>query len=106
MQRNVFTYAAAAALSILSIPCALADFKDLIDRIPGEANALVVIDVDKLLNNPLAIREGWKRMRDNTYADRPLIVPPNAGTVRSARPAFGSSTASAICVSRAAQTSL
>lgn len=81
MQRNVRTCAAAAALSILSIPGALADFKDLINRIPGEANALVVIDVDKIMNSALAIREGWKEKRANAYADRPLIVPPEASRV-------------------------
>ena len=78
MQRKLRICAATTALSLCAIPAALADFEDLISRIPGEANALVVVDVDKLMNNPLANSEGWRQKRESAYTDKPLIVPPDA----------------------------
>lgn len=60
---------------------ARADFKDLLRRIPGEANTLVVVDVEKVLNSPLAQREGWPQAQLDAYAAKPMVVPPGATRV-------------------------
>jgi len=60
---------------------AQADFKSLLGRVPGDANTIVLIDVEKVLNSPLGLREGWKAKMANTYVRKPLIVPPDASRV-------------------------
>lgn len=60
---------------------AQADFKSLLGRVPGDANTVVLIDVEKMLGSPLGIREGWKAKMANAYASKPLVVPPNANRV-------------------------
>ena len=69
----LFTFVAGSNL-------ARAEFKDLLRCIPGEANALLVVDVEKVLKSPMAIREGWPQAQTEAYADKPLVVPP--GTTR------------------------
>ncbi len=58
---------------------AVADFAELLLRVPREANTLVLIDVDKLLRSPLATREGWKEKLAQSYVDTPMLIPPDAG---------------------------
>lgn len=79
--RGLIKPAGIAFIAIACIAAAHADFKDLLGRIPGEANAIVIIDVEKALNSPLGMREKWKEMQANAYADKPLIVPPGATKV-------------------------
>ncbi|MEW6250309.1 MAG: hypothetical protein AB1716_06665 [Planctomycetota bacterium] len=57
---------------------AAADFKALLKRIPGEANVLVVCDVEKIMQSPLAVKEGWAAQRSSAYARQPMLVPPEA----------------------------
>jgi len=57
---------------------ATAEFKDLLGRIPSDANAIVAIDIDQLMKSPLAGREGWKQKQANAYASKPVVVPPEA----------------------------
>ena len=66
-----------AAFVLLAGP-ASADFKSLVARVPSDANALVLIDVEKMLNSPLGVREGWKAKMANAYAQKPMTVPPDA----------------------------
>lgn len=70
----------AAAMVLLARP-ASADFKSLVARVPSDANAIVLIDVERVLNSPLGVREGWKAKLQNAYAQKPLIVPPDASRV-------------------------
>jgi len=69
-----------ALLSLLitttSVSSATTPIDDLLQRIPGEANALVVVDVNKLLNSPLGLREGWKDKHASAFGKTPLIIPP------------------------------
>src|SRR4051794_22330959 len=46
------------------------NFDELLTRVPNEANALVLVDVDALFNSPLGRREKW---RDRS-AERPTGV--------------------------------
>ncbi len=66
-------------LAIEAIPVR-SDTTGLLGRIPRQANALVVIDVPKVLNSPVAVREGWKEKAANSFAEGVLIIPP--GTQR------------------------
>src|SRR5580765_5165013 len=69
-----------AALMVLAGP-ALADFNDLVARVPGDANALVLIDVQQVLDSPLSIREGWKGKIAAASAQKPAFLPPGATRV-------------------------
>jgi hypothetical protein len=69
-----------AAFVLLASP-ASADFRSLVARVPSDANALVLIDVEGVLNSPLGVREGWKAKMAKTYAEKPLIIPPDASRV-------------------------
>jgi hypothetical protein len=55
-----------------------ADFADMLRRVPGEANVLVLIDAEQILASPLAQREGWRAKREADYQARPLTFPPQA----------------------------
>src|SRR5438552_5568011 len=58
-----------------------ADVGNLLDRVPGDANVIVVIDVQRVMKCPMAHREGWAEKRAATCYERPLIVPPDATRV-------------------------
>ncbi len=67
-----------AAVFCYALRAARADDTNLLSRIPPGANAVAVIDVDKILNSPMGIQEHWKDKLKNAYAAKPLIVPPSA----------------------------
>jgi hypothetical protein len=73
---------------VLPIACAVqaaiasgADFSDLLRRVPGEANAILLIDAEALFASPIAERDGWKERRKAGFAERPLSVPVEATKV-------------------------
>ncbi|MCC6491395.1 MAG: hypothetical protein IT424_00050 [Pirellulales bacterium] len=53
-------------------------FDSLAARIPGVANAIVLIDVEKTLAAPLAQQQGWAGKLEVTNVERPLALPPEA----------------------------
>jgi hypothetical protein len=55
-----------------------AEFPALLKRVPGEANILVLVDVDRLLASPMAQEQGWKKKLTQDATQRPLILPPGA----------------------------
>jgi len=57
---------------------AIAADSSLLSRIPPGANAIALIDVDKLLKSPLGVKEKWKEKLKNDFATTPMLVPPNA----------------------------
>jgi hypothetical protein len=69
-----------AALFTLAWPqgAALAQFERLVDRVPNDANTLIIIDVDKLLGAPLATREKWKDKHTDDFTQGRVFVPPQA----------------------------
>lgn len=67
-------------LLALALP-ARADFPELIRRVPGEANALILIDAERLFASPLAQKEDWKKRQLTNYAERPMTIPPQATKV-------------------------
>ena len=80
-------YCVCALLLVLAVASvSAADVGQLLARIPGEANALVVIDVEKLMNSPLAKKEGWKQKLADAFENKPVVVLP--GTKRVAMASF------------------
>jgi hypothetical protein len=53
-------------------------FETLAARIPGQANALVLIDVEQTMAAPLAQKQGWSRKLETAYVERPVYLPPEA----------------------------
>lgn len=70
-------------LLALWLPCRplQAGFPELIRRVPGESNAIMLIDAERLFESPIAQREGWKKKQTAEFAQRPLAVPPQATKV-------------------------
>ena len=57
---------------------AFGQFDDLLRRLPGSANALVLIDVDAVYRSPMALRKGWKEHFATESSEQPIILPPEA----------------------------
>ena len=72
------TIAIAALMGFASTAGAAETFESLARRIPGEANALVLIDVEQVLAAPLAQSQGWARKLEAAYVERPVVLPPEA----------------------------
>jgi hypothetical protein len=53
-------------------------FEDLLTRIPGGANSLVLIDVDAFYASPMAERQGWKATFERKWSEQPILLPPEA----------------------------
>src|SRR5262245_4239178 len=65
-----------ALVSLLSRP-AIAQFSELAAKIPGTANAIVLLDGPKLLASPLAVKEGWKEKYDQAFASGLVSIAPD-----------------------------
>jgi hypothetical protein len=55
---------------------ALADFPELANLVPEDANALVIIDMDKILASPAAEKGDWKNKIQNAFDEGITILPP------------------------------
>jgi len=53
-------------------------FEDLIPKVPPSANTLVLIDVERTLDSPLAQAGGWGKKLELAYVNRPIFLPPEA----------------------------
>ncbi|MEZ5950559.1 MAG: hypothetical protein R3C12_15350 [Planctomycetaceae bacterium] len=53
-------------------------FESLLKKIPGSANALMLVDADAVLASPLAIKSGWNLGQGKGPLAQPLILPPEA----------------------------
>ena len=60
---------------------AQAGFPEVVRRVPAEANAIMLVDAERLFASPIAIRENWKKKQLAEFAERPLAVPPQATKV-------------------------
>ncbi len=68
----------AAAWLVLGAGSAFAQFDDLLLKVPGGANALVLIDVDAVYASPMAVSRGWKASFERKWAEQPILLPPEA----------------------------
>jgi hypothetical protein len=53
-------------------------FESLARRLPADANAIVLMDVEQVLAAPLAKQQGWGAKLEAAYAERPVFLPPEA----------------------------
>src|SRR5262245_38895307 len=68
-------------VTLLTAGWVLGDFPDMMSRVPGDANVLMAMDVERILASPLATKEGWKEKQAADYAARPLTFPPQVTKV-------------------------
>ena len=75
-----FSLCGALLLSILfGIPFeSLAQYDDLIRRVPNNANAVALVNAERIFASALAKREGWETDRDKRYMAGHSSVPPHA----------------------------
>src|SRR5262245_62830299 len=59
-----------------SLPVA-AQFEELAAKIPATANAIVLLDGQKLLASPLATSEGWKEKYEQAFASGLVSISPD-----------------------------
>lgn len=53
-------------------------FEELATKLPSNANALFIVNVDKILSSPAAIAGNWKAKAQDAYAAGVTILPPQA----------------------------
>jgi hypothetical protein len=53
-------------------------FGQLVDRIPRSANAVVILNMEKILGSPLGVQEGWKENLSKAFEAGVMRVPPKA----------------------------
>ena len=63
-------------LLLLTAPAA-AQFEELAAKVPDTANAIVLLDAQKLLSSPLAAKEGWKERYERSFASGLVAIPPD-----------------------------
>ncbi|HZL89993.1 MAG TPA: hypothetical protein VFB96_16615 [Pirellulaceae bacterium] len=55
-----------------------AQFDDLVDKVPQSANAIFLLNVDKVLASPAASKNNWKEKVQEAYTSGVTILPPQA----------------------------
>jgi hypothetical protein len=76
--RNSWTLLFAALLLALLANQIRAGFQSLAERLPAASNALVAVNVEKVLNSPFAQQEQWRQNIADSWAKQPLMIPPGA----------------------------
>src|ERR1700722_11237648 len=69
---------ALCALLFVGTRTTFGQFDDLMLRVPGAANSLVLIDVDGVYGSPMAIKQGWKATFERKWSEQPILLPPEA----------------------------
>jgi hypothetical protein len=65
-------------LFILQVSFAHGQFDELLRKLPPAANAIVMVNPKQIFASEVATRDGWKQRYDSTFADAPLMLPPDA----------------------------
>lgn len=79
--RNLSFHFVLIAIAGFSSQTVHAGFPELVRRVPAEANAIMLVDADRLFASPMAVREGWKKKQLADFAERPMAVPPQSTKV-------------------------
>ncbi|MFI4851650.1 MAG: hypothetical protein ACIAZJ_21235 [Gimesia chilikensis] len=69
------------SFAIFSQTTVEAQFEDLLNRIPANANSIVLIDVSRMHASTLARKEGWLKKHEAAYVERPIYLPPEAAKI-------------------------
>jgi hypothetical protein len=76
---------------LTSVASAQKKYDNLLSRVPDGTNTLVMIDVEKLHNSPLGIKEGWKEKHESRFSAGIAGVPPQSSIfVKAAKLEFSS----------------
>jgi len=67
---------AAAAAVLLCVTPARAQFRELLGRVPRSANAVVILNLEKVFASPTGVREDWKRKVEEAFEAGVVRVPP------------------------------
>ena len=70
-----------AVLIVLSVPLSVArgeGFDDLLVRLPADANAIVLLDADRIFSSLIAKSENWRDKYASSFESTPLMLPPSA----------------------------
>ena len=68
----------AAALALTMCAAARANFKSLSQRLPASSNAVIAVNVEKLLQTPFAKSEEWAQSSAAALANQPVMIPPGS----------------------------
>lgn len=77
--RLCLTFVALAAIG-LSPFMARAQFEHLASKVPSDANAIILLNVDKVMNSPAALKEKWNTDHSKAYASGITFLPPDCET--------------------------
>ena len=76
---RTFRSVAYAALFTLALShSASATFPTLAERLPAASNALVAVNLEKVLKTPFAQEQQWRQSMADSWAKQPLMIPPGA----------------------------
>lgn len=78
--KRVWSVVSSTFLVLVFAGPAAAQFRELADRVPHSANALVLFNVEKILQSPKAAAEGWQDKMDKAFESGLSRIPPK--TVR------------------------
>lgn len=68
-----------ALLMVLGIVCSVqGQFGGLTSRIPRDANAIVILNTERIKASPLAQKENWRAQHEQAHASGLTILPPTA----------------------------
>ena len=75
---RISAYCLLCGLTVLVVaPHAAAQFEELAAKVPATANAIVLLDGQRLLASPLAAREGWKEKYEQAFASGLVTIAPD-----------------------------
>jgi hypothetical protein len=75
--RIAYRWFPTVVLFLMATGSATANFYELLRRVPDSANAIILIDVERMLMSPIAMREKW-REKANTSDQETLHFPINS----------------------------
>src|SRR5947209_19612944 len=79
--RSLAAWALVSAVALLTSVPTLASFPSLAERLPPAANAMIAINVERVLNSPLATQEGWRQDLQAAREKQPMMIPLGATRV-------------------------
>ena len=74
--RSIAPLLMAVGLLFIQSQPARAQFEPLAAKVPATANAITLLDAKRLLDSPLAKREGWKDKYEQAFASGLVSIPP------------------------------
>ncbi|MFM9117185.1 MAG: hypothetical protein ACKOU6_13605 [Planctomycetota bacterium] len=75
---SVFAALVGLLVSLASLASVQAQFEEMINRVPRDANAMVLVNGDKVFASPVAKRENWQANRQKMFEAGLAFLPPNA----------------------------